>query len=100
MADAGVQVNNLVVDLGGVDLTGADLSGADFRRVDLAEANLEGIRGWRSARFAGANVYRVKNAPEGFLEFAKRQGAVEVSPDDQRQWTRSTDDEETAPAEP
>ena len=63
-------------DLFGADLSGADLSDADLSDVDLRNADLNGVR-WRELRnVARANVYGVKNAPEGFLSWAAQHGAV------------------------
>lgn len=63
---------------------GAHLSGANFEGADLAFANLRGINNWRQIRsIRNANVYKVKNPPEGFVEWAMENGAVSISPNEQ-----------------
>src|SRR5712664_421171 len=53
-------------DLWAADLSGAQLSGAKLAGADLSYANLANIK-WREiAVFKSANIYGVKNAPEGF----------------------------------
>jgi hypothetical protein len=70
------------VDFFGADLSGADFSDATLSSADLRNANLAGIR-WRSIRnLRLANVYGVKNAPEGFLSWALQRGAVSIESDD------------------
>lgn len=64
------------------DLTGADLAGADFTDVSLAEADLtnadlRGVRWEHIANIKNANLFGVKNAPQGFLEWAVKHGAVQ-----------------------
>jgi len=65
-------------DLGGADLAGADLSDTSWVNADLETANLRGIR-WEHIRdLKMANIYGVKNPPEGFVAWALRHGAVQV----------------------
>jgi Pentapeptide repeats (8 copies) len=72
-------------DLGSGDLSGADLSGVNFTGTnlsdaDLRNADLSGIH-WREIRnLAKANIYGVKNAPEGFLAWAIQHGAINQAP--------------------
>jgi hypothetical protein len=66
-------------DLTGADLTGADLSDASCANVDLQDADLRGIRWERIRDFKMANIYGVRNAPEGFVAWALRHGAVQVN---------------------
>jgi uncharacterized protein YjbI with pentapeptide repeats len=58
-----------------VDIKGADLSFADLQAV----AHWRGVTNW-----AHTNLFGVRNAPDGLLEWAKHCGAVAV--EDQRQW--------------
>jgi len=58
----------------GANLTGVNLKNADLRNSDLREAVWQGIRAIDSA-----NVYGVRNAPEGFADWARKHGAVSVS---------------------
>jgi Pentapeptide repeats (8 copies) len=68
-------------DLWGTDLDTADLSGATLTNADLRFANLANIR-WRDARtLKNANVFGVKNAPDGFVSWALQHGAVQVESD-------------------
>ena len=60
------------------DLTGALLWKANFEGAELVEADLRGIRHWKAASWKGANIFGVKNPPEGFREWALDQGAVEI----------------------
>ncbi len=67
------------VDLVGADLSGADLSGAVLDEADLRGANLSQIKGWQAIKSIDkANVLGVRNPPEGFIEWAKKKGAVEI----------------------
>jgi hypothetical protein len=70
------------------DLTDADLSDADFTGVyltdaDLNNANLANLRWSNIKDLKNANIYGVKNAPDGFVAWAKQHGAVETKPDSQ-----------------
>jgi len=62
-------------DLTGVDLTGAALSGADLTDADLTDATLRGIRWEHIASVKNANIFGVKEAPDGFVDWALRHGA-------------------------
>jgi hypothetical protein len=63
-------------DLTGADLRGADFSGASLDDADLSRAELDGVK-WRGLQSVkGANVYGVKDAPAGFVEWALAHGAV------------------------
>jgi hypothetical protein len=81
---AGLQSADLSgADLEGSDLVGADLSGARLRgaRLDQADLRQAGLRNldWQGiASIAGANLYGVRDAPEGFLPWAAAHGAVTV----------------------
>lgn len=96
-------------DLTGVDLTGANLAGVDFSYVnlteailmgadlvrtnlwnanlagaDLTDANLAKIKGWQTIKnIKNANIYGVKNPPDGFEEWAIEQGAVSIEDDEE-----------------
>jgi hypothetical protein len=68
-------------DLVDADLSDADLSGVFLTNADLRNANLSNLR-WRDiGSLKNANIYGVKNAPEGFVSWAKQHGAVEIVPD-------------------
>lgn len=70
-------------DLSGADLSGADLSRTILVRADLSKTNLANLR-WSAIReLKGANIFGVKNAPEGFVAYALKQGAVQIDSDSQ-----------------
>jgi hypothetical protein len=57
-------------NLSGADLKGAVLDGAELGRADLANIKWQAIKSVK-----GANVQGVRNAPEGFLAWAAKNGA-------------------------
>jgi hypothetical protein len=98
LSDANLQSTNLRsstlrrvilngVDLSGSDLTGADLSsarldGVNLDNADLRRVNLAGVE-WRGIRsLKGANIHGVTNAPDGFVSWALKRGAVDSASDD------------------
>jgi len=62
-------------DLTGADLSGAALSGADLTEADLSNTTLRGMRWEHIASVKNANIYGVKEAPAGFVDWALRHGA-------------------------
>ena len=78
-------------DLAEADLTGADLSSAgldraDLSNADLRNANLGGVRWGGISSLHLADVFGVKNAPDGFLPFALAHGAVQAESNEE--WTK------------
>jgi hypothetical protein len=73
-------------DLNGADLGAADLSRADLSNVDLRNADLKNIRWDGIASMRMANVFGVRNVPDGFVAFALAHGAVSVASDEE--WTK------------
>jgi hypothetical protein len=68
-------------DLGGADLSGADLSRTILANADLRNTNLANLK-WHDIRdLAGANIFGVKNAPEGFITYALKRGAIQKESD-------------------
>jgi hypothetical protein len=70
-------------DLRDSDLTGSDLAGARFDAADLSGADLVGadLRGivWRQiASIRNADIAGAKNAPDGFIPWALKNGAVQA----------------------
>ena len=65
-------------DLSGVDLTEAMLDKADLRRADLHDLKWQEI-----ASIKLANIFDVKNAPEGFIAWATQHGAVSIESDEE-----------------
>jgi hypothetical protein len=75
-------------DLSEADLNGANLSSANLARVDLTDAdlrtaNLSDIRWKEISSMRLANIFEVRNAPDGFLQFALAHGAVSVATDEE-----------------
>ena len=65
-------------DLVNADLSGADLTGAILTNADLRNADLKGVI-WRKIQTIDkANIYGVRNAPEGFAGWALEHKAVSV----------------------
>lgn len=83
--------------LAGARLDDADLQNADLSEADLAEAVFDnadlryvtaGNANWNRLRsIRGADVFGVRNAPPGFLEWALKHGAVQMETDEQ--WEKS-----------
>jgi uncharacterized protein YjbI with pentapeptide repeats len=67
-------------DLFGTDLAGADLSAATLTSADLRNANLAGVK-WSNTAFKSANIFGVRNAPQGFVAEALKRGAIQVESD-------------------
>src|ERR1700730_3387008 len=66
-------------DLGEANLAEANLSGANLDDADLSGANLAGVQ-WREIASAkNATIEGVKNAPPGFVDWARQKGALTSS---------------------
>jgi hypothetical protein len=77
-------------DLWGTDLTGADFTDASLADADLRNADLRGVHWERIQSVTGANIYGVRNAPDGFVAWALQRGAVQIESDDKwAAWQRS-----------
>jgi hypothetical protein len=59
----------------------ADLAGVHLSKADLRNADLQNIKWQEIADIKLANVFGVKNAPTGFLDWAAKMGAVSVESD-------------------
>jgi uncharacterized protein YjbI with pentapeptide repeats len=66
-------------DLAGADFTGADLAGASFVDADLSDAVLRDIRWEHIANLKNANIFGVKSAPSGFVDWALKHGAQSLA---------------------
>jgi hypothetical protein len=74
-------------DLNGTNLSRAILDRADLTRTDLRNADL-GQAVWQGvASFHLANVWGVRNPPQGFVAFALAHGAVSLASDED--WARA-----------
>jgi Pentapeptide repeats (8 copies) len=70
-------------DLMGANLAEADLGETDLSRANLRRADLSGAK-WREIRAIKlANVFGVRNPPDGFTDWALSQGAVAIQSDDE-----------------
>ncbi len=67
-------------DLSGTDFTSSDLAGVEFR-----EARLSGVAWEQIGDIRLANLYGIRDAPSGFLEWALEHGAVEESSEEKWQ---------------
>ena len=81
----GVQLQD--AELADADLSSSSLRGANMDRVDLSRADLRYTDlnqiVWRNiASFKLANVYGVRNPPDGFLAYALSHGAVSLVNDE------------------
>lgn len=65
-------------DLWGSDLTGAIFDDADLSGADLRYADVGKIRWKQLKKVAGANINGIKHAPDGFVQWALRNGAVQI----------------------
>ena len=67
-------------DLSEADFSGANVQGINFNKVDLRGTNLAGIANWKQIQSLElANIEGIKNAPDGFIQFALAHGAVRSS---------------------
>ncbi len=64
-------------DFSFADLVGADFAGADLANTDLRDSEIDNVRWQKIRAIKGANIYGVKNPPDGFVEWAKSHGAVQ-----------------------
>jgi hypothetical protein len=63
-------------DLCSANLNGAVLDGATLDAADLENTDLSKVQ-WRNIRsLKGANIWQVRNAPDGFVQWATQHGAV------------------------
>jgi Pentapeptide repeats (8 copies) len=64
-------------DLTSANLAGADLTDASLADADLTNADLRDVRWEHIASVTKANIFGVKNAPQGFVEWALKHGALQ-----------------------
>jgi hypothetical protein len=68
-------------DLNGANLAEADLEDAKLARADLRQSDWRGAKWQKIASVKQANVFGLRNAPPGFIEWAQQHGAVAVESD-------------------
>jgi hypothetical protein len=67
-------------DLVGANLAGADVARASLERADLRGADLKDLRHWQAIHaIRAANIFGIRNAPEGFVAWAKTNGVIETN---------------------
>jgi len=71
-----IQANLANADLTGSSLVAADLTGATLDDCDLSDSDLQGIAWQHLKSLKGANIRGVRNAPEGFVAWARANGAA------------------------
>ena len=77
LENASFQSANLSdADLWGSDLAGAKLDDADISGADMRFADLRHVQWKQLRKVSNANITGVKNAPEGFVNWALKHGAV------------------------
>jgi hypothetical protein len=69
-------------DLNGANLTGVDLAGADLTNADLRSADLKSAHWEKIKSIEQANVYGIRNAPAGFVEWAMAHRAISRAADE------------------
>jgi uncharacterized protein YjbI with pentapeptide repeats len=68
-------------DLNGCNLTEANCEDVDFSRADLRNCELKNLK-WKGMKEVKlANLFGVKDAPEGFVQWAMQNGAVAIESD-------------------
>jgi Pentapeptide repeats (8 copies) len=72
-----VEADMADADLTGSNLEGTTFDGADLEGADLSSADIRNIRWQKIKSIDEANIAGVKNAPEGFVAWALKQGAVQ-----------------------
>jgi len=77
-------------DLGDASLGRAHFEGANLSRVNLRNCDLGDIHWKGIGDIKLANIYQVKNAPPGFVEWATGHGAVSMASDEE--WLKLTTD--------
>ena len=62
-------------DLKGTNLQQANIESASFDRANLSSVDMKSVKNWKSISIKGARISKVLNAPIGFLDWAKINGA-------------------------
>jgi hypothetical protein len=75
-------------DLADSTLAEGNLEGADLARVNLRNCDLQNVRWKNIAGIKRANLFHVKNAPPGFIEWATGNGAVSI--ESEEEWLKLT----------
>jgi hypothetical protein len=66
-------------DLAGASLAGSDLDQLSLERADLRDTEMDHVKNWRGIKaIKNANIFGIRNAPQGFVDWARKMGAVET----------------------
>jgi len=63
-------------DFCGANLSGVDLSGATLDAAELGNTDLSKVKWQQIKSVAGADIHAIRNAPDGFVQWATQHGAV------------------------
>ena len=75
-------------------LRGANLAEANLVIANLRRSNLYYITNWHKIQsMLYANIYDIKNPPDGFIEWAKQHGAVVI--EDEEEWKKLISERKT-----
>lgn len=89
LRNASLENANLAdADLSEANLSGADLGGASLARTNLRGCDMKDLKWKDISGIKLANIFQVKNAPPGFIDWATQNGAVAIASDDE--WLRLT----------
>jgi hypothetical protein len=77
---AGSQLDD--ADLVGASLARADLAQVSLERADLRGTDLDHVKNWQAIKaIRQANILGIRNAPEAFVTWARKMGAIETNSD-------------------
>jgi hypothetical protein len=66
-------------DLAGASLAEADLDQLSLERADLRDTEMDHVKNWRGIKaITNANIFGIRNAPQGFVDWARKMGAIET----------------------
>jgi hypothetical protein len=69
-------------DLNGTDLSNSNLAGVDLTNADLRNADLSAIQWKQIKAVKNADMFGVKDPPNGFVDWALHNGAIQAESDD------------------
>ena len=67
-------------DLVGANLAEADVADVSLERANLRDTDLRNLKNWQQIKsIRQANIFGVRNAPEGFVSWARTRGVIETN---------------------
>jgi len=67
-------------DLAGANLAEADVAGVSLERANLRDTDLRNLKNWQQIKsIRQANIFGVRNSPEGFVPWARTRGVIETN---------------------